>query len=118
MGRWRLWGLAVAGLVAIAPVALANGPPLEPARNQACAKKRTDACGCHHYYGLRHCHPKLKTDRCERPVSYTRKAPEAWRATPDAAPAPRAPQSVQRKKAVEWVPVQAEATTHAAGEAL
>lgn len=66
------WGAALAALLWMAPAALANGPPLEPARNQACAKKRTDACGCHHYYGLRHCHPKLKTDRCERPVSHTR----------------------------------------------
>lgn len=31
--------------------------------------KRTDACGCHHQWGLRHCHPKLKTPRCEAPAA-------------------------------------------------
>lgn len=30
--------------------------------------KRIDPCGCHHQYGLRHCHPKKKTERCEAPV--------------------------------------------------
>lgn len=37
-------------------------------RARSCANKRTDACGCHHYFGVRHCHPKLKTDRCQRRV--------------------------------------------------
>ncbi len=31
-------------------------------------EKRTDPCGCHHQWGLRHCHPKKKTQRCEAPV--------------------------------------------------
>lgn len=31
--------------------------------------KRTDPCGCHHQWGLRHCHPKKKTVRCEAPAS-------------------------------------------------
>lgn len=31
--------------------------------------RRIDACGCHHQYGLRHCHPKKKSERCEAPVS-------------------------------------------------
>ena len=30
--------------------------------------KRTDACGCHHQWGMRHCHPQKKTPRCEAPV--------------------------------------------------
>lgn len=30
--------------------------------------KRTDPCGCHHQYGLRHCHPKKKSPRCEAPA--------------------------------------------------
>ena len=30
---------------------------------------RTDKCGCHNQYGLRHCHPSKKTKRCEAPVS-------------------------------------------------
>jgi hypothetical protein len=37
-----------------------------PAFNPAtCAKKRVDACGCHHVYGVRHCHPKRKSNHCE-----------------------------------------------------
>ena len=35
-----------------------------------CEKKRVDACGCHHVYGLRHCHPTRKTDHCEAPVKF------------------------------------------------
>ena len=35
---------------------------------QACEKKRVDACGCHHLYGLRHCHPNRKGPHCELPV--------------------------------------------------
>lgn len=31
--------------------------------------KRTDKCGCHHQYGLVHCHPNLKSNRCEAPVA-------------------------------------------------
>jgi hypothetical protein len=30
--------------------------------------KRTDPCGCHHQWGVRHCHPHKKTPRCEAPV--------------------------------------------------
>jgi hypothetical protein len=33
-----------------------------------CAKKRVDPCGCHHVYGIRHCHPNRKGDHCEAPV--------------------------------------------------
>jgi hypothetical protein len=31
-------------------------------------EKRTDPCGCHHQWGLRHCHLKKKTPRCEAPA--------------------------------------------------
>ncbi|HZA49964.1 MAG TPA: hypothetical protein VE549_04435 [Myxococcaceae bacterium] len=31
-------------------------------------EKKTDPCGCHHQWGLRHCHPKKKTPRCEAPA--------------------------------------------------
>lgn len=31
--------------------------------------KRTDKCGCHHQYGLVHCHPNQKSNRCEAPVA-------------------------------------------------
>lgn len=34
-------------------------------------EKRADKCGCHHQYGLRHCHPKFKTKTCEAPVKAT-----------------------------------------------
>lgn len=43
-------------------------PQAALARARTCAKKRTDACGCHHYFGVRHCHTKLKTDKCQRYV--------------------------------------------------
>jgi len=43
-------------------------PQAALARARTCAKKRTDACGCHHYFGVRHCHAKLKTDKCQRRV--------------------------------------------------
>ncbi|HYO66825.1 MAG TPA: hypothetical protein VEU33_12135, partial [Archangium sp.] len=33
-----------------------------------CSKKRVDACGCHHVYGVRHCHPKRKSEHCEAMV--------------------------------------------------
>lgn len=33
--------------------------------------KRIDPCGCHHQYGLRHCHPTKKSERCEAPVNAT-----------------------------------------------
>lgn len=33
-----------------------------------CAKKRVDPCGCHHVYGIRHCHPNRKGGHCEAPV--------------------------------------------------
>ncbi len=37
----------------------------------AAHEKRADKCGCHHQYGLRHCHPKYKTKTCEAPVKAT-----------------------------------------------
>ena len=54
-------------------VALNAAPPAVPTASQAlnpsvCAKKRVDPCGCHHVYGLRHCHPNRKSDHCEAPV--------------------------------------------------
>jgi hypothetical protein len=45
-------------------------------------EKRTDRCGCHHEFGLRHCHPNKKTQGCEAPVKA--KVP----AQPKAAPKP------------------------------
>jgi len=53
---WR-WGLLLgAGLLVAAPA-------------WAHDNKRTDKCGCHHQYGLRHCHPNKETPGCEAPAS-------------------------------------------------
>lgn len=58
MGKWG--GLWIAAMLLAAP-AVAH-------------EKRADKCGCHHQYGLRHCHPKKKTDHCEAPVKATERA--------------------------------------------
>lgn len=36
------------------------------AGTQSCEKKRVDACGCHHVYGVRHCHPTRRSKHCEQ----------------------------------------------------
>ena len=36
--------------------------------SSVCKKKRVDACGCHHVYGTRHCHPDRKGKHCEAVV--------------------------------------------------
>ncbi|WP_257461853.1 hypothetical protein [Archangium lipolyticum] len=54
--------LLVAVTVNAGPVEVKTAPVFNPA---ICAKKRVDACGCHHVYGIRHCHPKRKSDHCE-----------------------------------------------------
>lgn len=63
-------------------VALQAAPPVPQAGQvfnpSVCAKKRVDACGCHHVYGVRHCHPNRKSDHCEAPVKAT--APEQSKA--------------------------------------
>ena len=42
--------------------------------SSVCTKKRVDACGCHHVYGTRHCHPDRKGKHCEAVV----KADAPW----------------------------------------
>jgi cell pole-organizing protein PopZ len=42
--------------------------------SSVCKKKRVDACGCHHVYGVRHCHPDRKGKHCEAIV----KAEAPW----------------------------------------
>ena len=42
--------------------------------SSVCTKKRVDACGCHHVYGVRHCHPDRKGKHCEAVV----KADAPW----------------------------------------
>jgi hypothetical protein len=57
-----LGALLVAVTVNAGPVEVKTAPVFNPS---ICAKKRVDACGCHHVYGVRHCHPKRKTEHCE-----------------------------------------------------
>ncbi|PTL76993.1 hypothetical protein [Vitiosangium sp. GDMCC 1.1324] len=57
-----LGALLVAVTVNTGPVEVKTAPVFNPA---TCSKKRVDACGCHHVYGVRHCHPKRRTDHCE-----------------------------------------------------
>lgn len=54
--------LVVAMAVNAGPVEAKTAPVFNPS---VCAKKRVDACGCHHVYGVRHCHPKRTTGHCE-----------------------------------------------------
>lgn len=60
-------GILLAMGLNAAPVYLSR--PVDP---QICAKKRVDPCGCHHIYGMRHCHPNRKSDHCEAPVKATK----------------------------------------------
>ena len=60
-----LGALLMAVTVNAGPVEVKTAPVFNPA---VCSKKRVDACGCHHVYGVRHCHPKRKSDHCEAMV--------------------------------------------------
>lgn len=57
-----LGALLVAVTVNAGPVDVKTAPVFNPS---VCSKKRVDACGCHHVYGVRHCHPKRKSEHCE-----------------------------------------------------
>ena len=57
-----LGALLVAMAVNAGPVEVKTAPVFNPS---ICGKKRVDACGCHHVYGVRHCHPKRKSEHCE-----------------------------------------------------
>lgn len=57
-----LGALLVAMTVNAGPVEVKTAPVFNPS---ICNKKRVDACGCHHVYGVRHCHPKRKSEHCE-----------------------------------------------------
>ncbi len=63
-----LGALLVAVTVNAGPVEVKTAPVFNPA---VCSKKRVDACGCHHVYGVRHCHPKRKSEHCEAMVQAT-----------------------------------------------
>jgi hypothetical protein len=72
-----LGGLILSLALHAAPPVQLSGQVFNPS---ICAKKRVDACGCHHVYGIRHCHPNRKSDRCEAPVNAP--APEKKEAEP------------------------------------
>lgn len=85
-----LGGIFLAVALQTAPVEQQEQKPEEvaaPVFNPSiCAKKRVDACGCHHVYGIRHCHPNRKGEHCEAPVKAvapeTASAPEKAKAAP------------------------------------
>ncbi|MET0403412.1 MAG: hypothetical protein ABW123_13450 [Cystobacter sp.] len=52
----------VAMAVQAGPVEVKAAPVFNPS---LCAKKRVDSCGCHHVYGVRHCHSKRQSEHCE-----------------------------------------------------
>ena len=53
-------------------------PPL--VKSGRCLKKPVDSCGCHHVFGVRHCHPSRRTNHCEARAS--------WEPEPEPAPQP------------------------------
>jgi hypothetical protein len=58
-----IFGAVVMALAVHAgPLEVKTAPVFNPS---LCAKKRVDSCGCHHVYGVRHCHTKRSTDHCE-----------------------------------------------------
>jgi hypothetical protein len=63
-----------------------------------CAKKRVDPCGCHHVYGIRHCHPSRKGDHCEAPVKAQLPAEETK--APVKTQAPEQKKQIDPKKSV------------------
>lgn len=54
-------------MAAIVTAAVLWTPPLLSTKR--CSKKPVDACGCHHVYGVRHCHPTRRTNHCEATAS-------------------------------------------------
>ncbi len=52
----------VAMAVQAGPIEVKAAPVFNPS---LCAKKRVDSCGCHHVYGVRHCHSKRQSEHCE-----------------------------------------------------
>jgi hypothetical protein len=76
MTKW--WVMAAAAASLCAPGAWAH------------SSKRTDPCGCHHEWGLRHCHPNKKKQTCEAPVDARGPTSERTRQKPAPATAPQA----------------------------
>jgi len=102
-----LGGVFLAVALQAVPADTVAGPVFNPS---VCAKKRVDACGCHHVYGIRHCHPNRKGEHCEAPVkarmpdekddtSRSRvEAPEADPTPAQATPAPAPRQEPEKKR--------------------
>ena len=65
-----------------------------------CAKKRVDPCGCHHVYGIRHCHPSRKGDHCEAPVKAQLPAESTEKQAPVKTQAPEKKKQIDPKKSV------------------
>jgi hypothetical protein len=62
-----LSAMVVAAVLAGTGTPSYSTPSYSPtAGTQSCEKKRVDACGCHHVYGVRHCHPSRRTKHCEQ----------------------------------------------------
>ncbi|MBM7112392.1 hypothetical protein [Archangium primigenium] len=58
-----IFGAVVMALTVHAgPLEVKTAPVFNPS---LCAKKRVDSCGCHHVYGVRHCHSKRQSEHCE-----------------------------------------------------
>jgi hypothetical protein len=57
-----LTGMVLAVALQAGPVETTAAPVFNPS---LCAKKRVDPCGCHHVYGIRHCHQNRKSNHCE-----------------------------------------------------
>jgi hypothetical protein len=60
-----LTGMVLAVALQAGPVEMTAAPVFNPS---LCAKKRVDPCGCHHVYGIRHCHQNRKSNHCEAQV--------------------------------------------------
>ncbi|MBN8470682.1 hypothetical protein JYJ95_29610 [Corallococcus exiguus] len=60
-----LTGMVLAMSLQAGPVEMSAAPVFNPS---LCAKKRVDPCGCHHVYGIRHCHQSRKSNHCEAQV--------------------------------------------------
>lgn len=72
---------------------LAIGMALGLAATPALAhkEKRTDPCGCHHQWGLRHCHPQKKSPKCEAPASDSAGEEQAGKKAPRKSPVVKPP---------------------------
>ncbi|MCE9668515.1 hypothetical protein LY474_11900 [Myxococcus stipitatus] len=101
-----LGGIFLAVALQAVPADTVAGPVFNPS---VCAKKRVDACGCHHVYGIRHCHPNRKGEHCEAPVkaqvpdakddtSQSRLEAQEPDPTPQATPAPEPRQEPEKKR--------------------